>query len=71
MQRFAQIFPLTPAVELFRNVVIHQKSFIDNRYLIWRILLLGGIYAGLGSLWLWEKEQTVVENIFGVVSSNL
>lgn len=47
-------------------MVIHQKSFIDNRYLIWRILLLGGIYAGLGSLWLWKKEQTVVENIFRI-----
>ena len=43
VQNVAQIFPLTPAVTLFRNVVIGHENLISNHLLIVQILVLSGI----------------------------
>ena len=65
VQNVAQIFPLTPAVTLFRNVVIGQKNLISNHLLIVQILVLSGIYLVLGMIWYQSMERKLVESIFG------
>lgn len=64
-QNVAQIFPLTPAVTLFRNVVIGHENLISNHLLIVQILVLSGIYLVLGMIWYQSMERKLVESIFG------
>jgi len=64
VQRFAQILPLTPAVELFRRVVIHKEQLDGNVNLILQVLILCLIYAGIGILWFRKKERVLVESVF-------
>ena len=65
VQNVAQIFPLTPAVTLFRNVVIGHVNLISNHLLIVQILVLSGIYLVLGMIWYQSMERKLVESIFG------
>ena len=65
VQNVAQIFPLTPAVTLFRNVVIGHENLISNHLLIVQILVLSGIYLVLGMIWYQSMERKLVESIFG------
>lgn len=65
LQIFAQIFPLTPAVKLFRLVVINNQSIITNFNLILQILLLCVIYLSIGLVWFKKIEKKLMESIFG------
>lgn len=65
VQHLAQLFPLTPAVTLFRSTVIQQEQLLNHIDLIGQILLLSGIYLLIGSLWNQKLERTLIENIFG------
>lgn len=65
VQKCAQIFPLTPAVELFRRVTIHRESLAENGVLISQMLILSVVYALIGIVWFQKKERTLVESIFG------
>ena len=61
VQNVAQIFPLTPAVTLFRNVVIGHENLISNHLLIVQILVLSGIYLVLGMIWYQVNGEELVE----------
>lgn len=65
VQHIAQIFPLTPAVELFRKVVIQQQNLSENFPLILQIIILSGIYLAAGSIWYVKMESKLIESIFG------
>ena len=54
VQNVAQIFPLTPAVTLFRNVVIGHENLISNHLMIVQILVLSGIYLVLGTCYFFQ-----------------
>ena len=65
VQCFAQIFPLTPAVTLFRNIVIGRQYMVDNIWLILHVFVLSGIYLAVGLLWNKSLERRMIESIFG------
>lgn len=65
VQNFAQIFPLTPAVSLFRNIVIGRQYMTDNYQLMIQLLLLSGMYLSAGLWWNKRLEQRLIESIFG------
>lgn len=65
VQRIGQIFPLTPAVTLFRNVAIGRQSLVENGLLIWQIILLSAIYLAIGTLWYRSMERKLIESVFG------
>ena len=65
VQSFAQIFPLTPAVELFRRVMIHGQGIGENVELLAQLLILSVIYAVIGIVWFRRKERILIERIFG------
>ena len=65
VQCFAQIFPLTPAVTLFRNIVIGRQYMVDNIWLILHVCVLSGIYLAVGLLWNKSLERRMIESIFG------
>lgn len=65
VQGLAQLFPLTPAVTLFRNVVIQQEALAGQLDLVGQILLLATLYLLAGALWNKRLERNLVENIFG------
>lgn len=65
VQHVAQIFPLTPAVTLFRNVMIGGQRLMDNRQLIMQVFLLSAGYMVLGLIWNRKLERLLLENIFG------
>lgn len=65
IQNLAQVFPLTPAVTVFRNVVILHQSLIKNYLLIIQVVILSGIYLIVGAVWYKKMERQLVESIFG------
>ncbi len=65
IQAVAQIFPLTPAIRLFRLVVINGESIFSNLSDVFHIVVLCVIYATIGMLWYREIEKTLLEKIFG------
>lgn len=65
VRQIAQIFPLTPMVTLFRNVVIEYQSLTGNFPLILHTVILSGIYLAVGSIWYRKMEGRLVESIFG------
>lgn len=65
VQNFSQIFPLTPAVSLFRNIVIARQSLFENRAMILQVFLLSIIYLIIGIIWHMRLERNLVEKIFG------
>lgn len=65
VQDFAQIFPLTPAVELFRVVVIRHGSLADHGTLVLQVVLLSVVYLVFGTLWYKSMERKLIESIFG------
>lgn len=65
VQAFAQIFPLTPAVELFRRVMIHRQGIGESKGLLVQLLILCMVYAGIGIVWFRRKERVLIERIFG------
>lgn len=65
VQIIAQIFPLTPAVTLFRNVAMHGQKLWENSALILQILILSVIYLLIGVLWYQRLERKLIESIFG------
>lgn len=65
VQDIAQIFPLTPAVTLFRNVVMGQQNLAENSSLIIQVVILSGIYLAVGSIWYMRMEGKLIESIFG------
>lgn len=65
VRKFAQIFPLTPAVTLFRNVVIGRQNLSANGSLILQVLVLFGVYLVVGAVWYMHMERKLVESVFG------
>lgn len=65
VQLFAQMFPLTPAVTLFRNIMIGRQYMGDNFQLILQVLLLSGMYLLAGLWWNKRLERRLIESIFG------
>lgn len=65
IQNLAQIFPLTPAVTLFRNVVIGNQNLMENHVLVSQIIILSFVYLIIGIVWYKTMERKLVENIFG------
>ena len=65
VQRAAQIFPLTPAVALFRNVAIGHQNLAENYLQILQVLVLSFVYLVIGAAWYISMERNLVENIFG------
>lgn len=65
VQYFARIFPLTPAVTLFRNVVIGGQGIVDNWQFILQVLLLSAGYLTVGLLWNRKLERALLESVFG------
>jgi len=65
VQVIAQIFPLTPAVALFRNVAIAGMNLSDNLFLIAQILVTSVIFVIIGGKWLKRIEKSLVDKIFG------
>lgn len=65
IQRLAQLFPLTPAVSLFRNVVISHQTMTENGLLILQVVILSGIYLLIGSVWYLSMERKLIESVFG------
>ena len=65
VQGIAQIFPLTPAVELFRNVVTGHQNLMENYFSILQVVILSGIYLAVGSVWYMKMEPRLMESIFG------
>lgn len=65
VQRLAQIFPLTPAVTLFRNVVTGCQSLSQNYAPLLQVLILSGIYLCIGVVWYQKMERKLMESIFG------
>lgn len=65
VQSFAQIMPLTPAVELFRRVMIHRQGIGENRALLLQLLILSAVYAAAGIIWFRRKERVLIERVFG------
>ncbi len=61
----AQLFPLTPAVSLFRNVLIGRQSLAENHLLILQIIVLSAVYLLLGAFWYRKMEPRLLESIFG------
>lgn len=64
-QHFAQLFPLTPAVTLFRNVVIGRQRLLENGETALHLLLLSTVYLIIGAAWHAKLERRLVESIFG------
>lgn len=65
IQSLAQIFPLTPAVTLFRNIVIQHQNLAENYFLVVQVIILSGIYMAIGSIWYMKMECKLIESIFG------
>ena len=65
VQGIAQIFPLTPAVELFRNVVTGHQNLMENYFSVLQVVILSGIYLAVGSIWYMKMEPRLMESIFG------
>lgn len=65
LQAVAQIFPLTPAVTLFRNVTSGGQSLAQNTSLLLRVLLLSGAYLCVGIVSYRKLERNLMESIFG------
>lgn len=65
VQKIAQIFPLTPAVKLFRNVVIGHQNLAENNLLIVHVIILSIAYLGVGVIWYQLIERRLIESIFG------
>jgi len=65
LQSVSQVFPMTPALELFRAVVIQNQKLLDNTSLIFHIILLSTVYIVVGQLWFNNLKTKIVENIFG------
>lgn len=65
VQGVAQIFPLTPAVTLFRMVVIEHQSLAENYFLVIQVIVLSAIYLIIGAVWYVKMERKLIENIFG------
>lgn len=64
LQVFAQIFPLTPAVELFRNVVLKNQHISENKNLLLQISIFTIIYMVIGIYWNQKMERKILENVF-------
>lgn len=64
VQNAAQIFPLTQAVTLFRNVVIQHQNLFDNYLLILQVIVLSLVYLAVGTIWYMRMERKIVEDIF-------
>ena len=65
VQMAAQVFPLTPAVSLFRNVVIQNQTLMENYLLILQAVVLSTVYLLTGALWNQRLERRMMESIFG------
>lgn len=65
VRNLAQIFPLTPAVTLFRNVVTGRQSLTGNYLLVLQVVLLSLVYLGIGAFWYRSMERKLIESVFG------
>lgn len=65
VQYLSQLFPLTPAVILFRNVVIGQESLMENASLVCQAAALSAVYLTIGSIWHRRMERKLMESVFG------
>jgi len=65
LQCISHLFPMTPALKLFRLVVISNQSIIQHMDLILELLILSGVYILIGVLWFNKLEKKLTENIFG------
>lgn len=65
LQNLAQIFPLTPAVTLFRRIAVDRQGLAENRILIFQVLALSAAYLAFGALWYRRMERRLLENVFG------
>lgn len=64
LQYISHLFPMTPALRLFRLVVISEQSLLLHTDLILELLILSAIYTIIGILWHNRLERKLIENIF-------
>ena len=65
VRNLAQVFPLTPAVTLFRNVVIGHEDLANDYLLVVQIVLLSITYLLIGAVWYKFMERKLIESVFG------
>ena len=65
VQQLAAFIPLTPAVTLFRRVVIGGETLAVNGDLCIQIFALSGIYLIIGIISYRKMERTLLERVFG------
>lgn len=65
VQKLSQVFPLTPAVTLFRNVVIGHGSLMENASLVCQAVALSAVYLVIGAVWYGKMERKLIESVFG------
>ncbi|MBW9169894.1 ABC transporter permease [Clostridium estertheticum] len=65
LQCISHLFPMTPALKLFRLAVISNQSIMQHMDLILELLILSGVYILIGVVWFNKLEKKLTENIFG------
>jgi ABC-2 type transport system permease protein len=63
VQILSSVFPLSPALALFRQVMTGE-SLGSHLFDIFHIVLLGVLYCSLGLFWLKKVEKKLLENTF-------
>lgn len=64
LQLLSNVFPLTPAIKLFRSCIINGQNLYDEWILIVQMLLLSIFYMLIGLLWFKKLEKKYVEKIY-------
>lgn len=60
----SQIFPLTQAVNLYRNCILNNQSIIENINELIKMLLLSLMYFIIAMLWMKKMEKKIIEEVY-------
>lgn len=63
LKNIANIFPLTPAIKLFRFCILNDRSMKDCMDLFFHLFILSIVYLTLGYIFFRKHEKQLIENI--------